>query len=627
MGRKRKKSGSGPAEPATPASGPARGLVVVLAGLLTVAMGVVVMYSSSPAPSEEFPELARGALADWNVVVVTLDTVRADHLGCYGHTDALTPTIDGLARRGLRFEHAIAPTPMTLPSHSSLFTGLDPPGHGVRNNGTYSLAEEQLTLAEILHGAGYRTAAFVGAYVLDARYGLAQGFEHYDDDCNPDGVVYRGTGFNERSADQVTRSAMRWLKQQRGNERFFAWVHYFDAHHPYAPPPAYAMSATPYDGEIAFVDAQLARLLGAIGPERLERTLIIVTADHGEGLGDHGEAAHSYLIYDATVRVPLIMVAPGVLPPTVVGDRIAGLIDVRPSVLHALGIASPTPTHGINLWTAPADAGRAVYIETMASLLNNGWAPLFGLRRLHDKYIQAPRREYYDLGADPGELHNLIGQAVGANELSTALAARLAGWPTPAAVSAVAEPLDAEAIERLAALGYVSTPSSGHIGQRDPKDMIRVWDQVMRAEDLSSSGRHAEAVHTIESALAADGDNGRAWYTATLIHRRMKQFDKAEECVRRALALSPRVEGWVNLAQFMLMRNASDTDIEDALTRAAALDADNGGIYITRGDRLATAGDFSAALVQFEEALKRDPVKYGPVARQKISAARSALGP
>jgi arylsulfatase A-like enzyme len=347
-----------------------------------------------------------------SVLLVTIDTLRADHVGAYGYAAARTPTLDRLAAAGVRFEQAVSPAPITLVSHASLLTGKIPPRHGVRDNGAYRLRDEHVTLPERLRQAGFATGAFVGAYVLDAAFGLAQGFDVYDDRMT--GERSGSIGYAERSAAAVADAASAWIRELPPEQSFFAWIHFYDPHANYTPPPGFAAAfpGRPYDGEIAYADFHLGRVLEALAsrPEHAE-TLVVVTSDHGESLGEHGEPTHTHFVYDATQRVPLILSGPGVPRGAVVASQVR-LIDVAPTVLDLLRLPPLEGTQGVSLVPVmrsgaapPADA----YVETLAPR-NMGWSPLVGLRSGGWKYIRAPRPELYELSEDPGERVNRISE-------------------------------------------------------------------------------------------------------------------------------------------------------------------------------------------------------------------------
>lgn len=561
-----------------------------------------------------------------NLLLITVDTLRADRLGCYGHAAARTPNIDALARTGLRFAHAVCSVPITLPSHATIMTGLDPPEHGVRHNGTFRLAEHHRTLAETLHERGWATAAFVGAFVLDRRYGLAQGFEHYDDTVRADPAPGAMGRYNERPADEVVDAAIVWLERHlaRADGRpFMVWLHLFDPHAPYEPPGEFGslFPDSPYDGEIAFVDAQIGRLIGSLRESGVaDDTLVVFTADHGEGLGEHDELTHADLIYDTTVRVPLVFSNRRLFPEeVVVRDRLAGSVDIFPTVLGLLGLDPVGGLSGRDVLASGSDAGRAIYVETLAPLLDYGWSALHGLRRIGDKYIQAPAPEYYDLQDDPAELENLYGGSPGAaTELEARLARRLASWPADLEVLGLELELDADELERLASLGYVRGRERGpEIGVKDPKEMMGVWARMQRAGELSLAGRHEAAIEEIRAVLADDPSSAKAWYTAVRVYDNAQRYEEAERSLLRALALGPRAEGYVILARYALNRGDL-ARFEQSLEQAARLDPLDGGIHIGRGHALAMQGRWVDARREFEKAIEVDPARSGDHAREQL---------
>ncbi len=420
-------------------------LVMVLVAVLSAGLGAYVFW---PGPSTD--ALGTG----FNVLLITLDTTRADHLACYGSRNISTPNIDALAAEGTMFEQCAAAVPITLPSHASIMTGLDPYVHGVRDNLPFQLAERHVTLAEILRDAGYRTAAHVAAAVVNRPYGLAQGFETYIDAGDR----------HERRGDEVCDGALAWLRRHE-SERFFLWVHLFDPHAPYAPPePFAARYDDPYAGEIAFADQQVGRLTAELHRLGLERnTLVVLTADHGEGRGDHGEGTHLYFIYDATMRVPLIMRCPGHIP---AGRRVAAqvrLIDVAPTILALLGRPAAPSTQGVDLrpmMTADADAPKlAAYGETLGGFFAMGLSPIRFLREAGWKYIHAPKPELYHVAEDPGETRNLIdAEPELARDLRDALEALIA--EAPESRGDAARRPTADEVRRLAGMGYLSAAAA-----------------------------------------------------------------------------------------------------------------------------------------------------------------------
>ncbi|MHC4773857.1 MAG: sulfatase, partial [Planctomycetota bacterium] len=412
------------------ASTGSRLLVWAVIAVALIGTGLAVRHWARPRPGQ--PLIAKpGAARGKNLLLITLDTLRADRLGCYGYDLAETPVIDRLADEGVRFAHAVSAVPMTLPAHCTIMTGLYPPTHGVRDNGLFRLAGEHATLAELLQQHDYETAAFLAAFVLDARYGLDQGFNHYDDDLTLRHRLPTPTAPHnpQRPADAVVDAALAWLNAHDAGEAdrpYFLWVHLFDPHLPYTPPEPFRSryADRPYDGEVAFVDEQVGRLIATVEALGLaDRTVTVLVGDHGEGLGDHGEDTHRHLVYESTMRVPLIIHAPGIVSPGLVIDEAAvGIVDLMPTILDLLGLDAVESCDGRSALAGGLDPERVLYIETLSPQLNDGWAPLYGLRRVADKYIDAPGPEYYDLTADPAELNNLWPEGP---EAARGLAARL----------------------------------------------------------------------------------------------------------------------------------------------------------------------------------------------------------
>ena len=592
--------------------GPAR-LALLLSLTLTIACG-------GGEPEHRWRKPQAGA----NVLLISIDTLRADRLGFMGHENANTPRLDTLAERGIVYEQAVSPTPVTLPAHSSMMTGRNPTLHGVRHNGTYHLPEEEVTLAERLQDAGYRTSAIVGSFVLDRRYGLAQGFDDYDDAVNREGATPTDARYSERSADHVSNAAISWLaaRAKRGDkEPFFLFLHYFDPHQPYLPPAPFDEMRSSYNGEIAFVDREIGRVLDSLEGHRwLEETLIVLTSDHGESLGAHGEPTHGVFLYEPTVRVPLVFVPPasGNVRPARIGDRPAGLIDIMPTVLDWLDLEPSPAVEGLALdGTEPPD--RGLFLESHVPLLDFGWAPLRGWRTLHGKYILAPTEEWYRLDLDPEEETNLLPDASSAaSSAAKVLTDYLDDFEDPLAIAAIEPTLDKEARARLESLGYVrGRGERPDIGIHDPKDRIEVWGHISRASALAAVGRTEEALEEIRIALAEDPWDSKGWYTAVRIYDQRGEYPEAEKALRRALLLKQRADAYAELAKYCLRRN--DTEgFEDALARAEAIDPRDGGVWLARGMRAAIEKRYPEALRLFRKAVELDPWRAGPKAKPHI---------
>jgi arylsulfatase A-like enzyme len=406
--------------------------------------------------------------APTGLVIITLDTTRADHLSVYGYMDVSLPHLERLAANGVVFDQAVSVGALTLPAHTSLFTGLLPPAHGVRDNSDPGLGDSYVTLAEALRARGFSTAAFVGSVVLDADRGLAQGFDRYDG-VRPDGDA------SQRRGNEVVDDAMDWLAGV-GSAPFFLWAHLYDPHRPYDPPPPFDAMHDPYVGEIAFVDQQIGRLLAALDAHGLTgRTIVVVAGDHGEARGDHGERDHGVFLYQGVLRVPLIMHAPGIRARRVAD--VVRLTDIMPTVLDLLRVPVPS-SDGATLAGVlhghlfPVE--REAYAESLYPR-HLGWSPLFALRNGRYKLVDAPRPELYDLESDPFEERNIYQQRRG---LAAAMMDRVARIRAAAEATYPARELELppELHDRLAALGYVSgTPglSASRSGQLpDAKDCI-----------------------------------------------------------------------------------------------------------------------------------------------------------
>lgn len=405
---------------------------------------------------------ACGTAPPLNIVVVTLDTTRTDRLSPYGNGDVSMPALERLAREGAVFDRAYTVVPLTLPAHTSLFTGLLPTAHGVRDNADPPLAPAVETLAEALQAVGYRTAAFVGSAVLQHDRGLAQGFDRYDD-TTASGVTPAPA---QRSGSAVVDDAIVWL-EQTGNRPFFLWTHLYDAHQPYEPPEPFASRvADRYVAEIAFADAQLGRLLDAIDRRGVrDRTVVVVLGDHGEALGDRGERDHGIFLYDNVMQIPLLIRGPGV--PVRRVAELAHITDVMPTILDLSAVPSRR-VDGISLLPAiKGAAGRAEAYAESTYPKRLGWSPIYALRDRRYKLIAAPRPELYDLDADPFEQTNIAGKRA---SIVAAMQRRLE--ELTAVGRSVAAPVSQELRDRLAALGYASRGSAPTGALPDPKDCV-----------------------------------------------------------------------------------------------------------------------------------------------------------
>jgi arylsulfatase A-like enzyme len=465
-----------------------------------------------------------------DVFLITVDTLSADRLGCYGDPVARTPEMDRLARRGLQVRDAVSPAPLTLPSHATILTGVEPPVHGIRDNGLGRLAGSFRTVPERMPRS-IRRGAFIGAYPLDGRFNLAQGFHVYDDRLPPASGPYAKA---ERRAAKVFGAAAAWLEREREAHRRFAWIHVFDPHTPYdAPAPWDGLEASlgEHGAEVACVDREIARFLRRVARLRGEEPAIVLVSDHGESLGRHGESTHSFFVYDATQRVPLIVAGPEFR--TRIETRPRGLTDVAPTVLDLCGVRDGD-LEGASLLEDPA--GDGVYVETRHPELFYGWASLYGFRTGEWKYVRAPRPELYDLAADPGETRNVIDERP---EVAAALSERVDR--VLADEVPVEEKIDAAVLDRLRGLGYLATIQPGAVrgSREDPKDHVAAVMELFEGEKAYVAGDYEEAARRLRAALAGDPelDAARSYLAGALL-----QLGEHEACIREGTEYLRRSE-------------------------------------------------------------------------------------
>ncbi len=574
-----------------------------------------------------------------NVVLISVDTLRPDRLGCYGCRARTSPNIDRLAAEGVVFEDAVSSVPLTLPSHASMMTGLYPLRHGVRDNGTFSLGPDFVTAAEVFKAAGYATAAFVGAFVLDSRYGLDQGFDTYDDDMTG-GRQLSAFGYSERTADAVTGAALDWLRGAR--RPFFAFVHYYDPHSPYEPPAGYLGRAlNPYDAEIAFTDHEIGRLIAGLEDLGLkENTLVVLVSDHGEGLGEHGEATHGYLVYESTLRVPWIMRFPEksrLGADGARGRRIGSpvrLIDVMPTLLEAAGLDAGVRTDGrsvLGLVGGCSLPPEFCYFETLYPYFAYRWSPLRGVRFNQWKYILGPDEEVYDIGRDPGETTNLAaGEAGTAAELKKALKEflRLEAETEPAGRTE----MTAEEARRLSALGYISRsgadlPDPEDLSGADPREMIRyIADYMSPGEDAYNRGDLEEALEMFTRLADMDPGNPEAHLHRAKVLHDLGDLAGAAAAYRRVLEIDPGNSGahfhLGTIAQAEGRLDEARREYEEALRLMPGSPetlANLGGILLERGDA-------DSALAVLASALDVDPANKTALMNLGLAYARLDRG-
>lgn len=550
--------------------------------------------------------------AGGNLLLVTVDTLRADHLGAYGAAEKVTPNLDSLAERGVRFTHCYAPVPLTLPSHTVMFTGRPPFDTGVRINGIHFVDEKETTLAERFRHAGYTTGAVISAYVMVSKFGLAQGFDHYDDRLTMDNV-YRF--YAEIPADEAVDRFRSWLDGLPAQQPFFGWLHLFDPHQPYAPPQPWAdrFPDDPYRGEVAFVDEQVGRLM-----EHLERsgraseTLVVVTSDHGEGFGEHGEHGHGLLAYDETLRVPLIFHAPGRLRERTVEARVS-LYDLTPTLAELFDLERDPSSAGRSL--APTLlAGETpppaeIYFETLAGSESKGWAPLTGLMAGDLKYIRVPDAELYDLATDPGESQNLWRRSrQSAREMEQRLR-RYVVAETRGDDARRERELTPEDRRQLAALGYLESSGARGDGALDPKRGIAIENRgrEIRTAVLDGEWEMAESALTKLRRANPNVESSDFYELEFLIAKARGDRDAALAALERGVDAFPDVE---SLGLRLATYREEIGDLEGAARDARRLLARNARLsqaHSLLGLVAEKQGDPHSALDHFAKALELEP--------------------
>ena len=595
------------------------------------------------------------AQAPPSVLLISIDTLRADRLGSYGYAAAATPILDRLAARGLRFEQAATVAPLTLPAHASLLSGTFPTFHGVRDNGSFYLGDELTTLAESLSARGYRTGGFVGAFVLDRRWGIAQGFDHYFDGFDLSRYdMAAGLDAAQRPGSEVVDQTLAWLAEgsaQDPERPFLAWMHLYDPHSPYTPPDPYRTRFPPtmqgaYDAEIAATDAQVGRLLDYLeSVGRLDRTLVVVVADHGESLGEHGEQQHGFFVYDAAVRIPLIVAGPGV-PARVVSDQVR-IVDVMPTILDLVGVETPPAVQGVSLM--PLARGEALdllaFSETWYPRYHYGWSELSAVKDGRYKFIAAPRRELYDTASDPGETTDL---AASNPRMADALERGLrdiVARTTTTAVPQQPRTVEPEVEERLRALGYVATTVTRAAmvakPRADPKDTVGLYNllklaatdsvagnfddgiakvrkvltvdpEVTEAHSMLGNmqvkaGRLDEAIAAYRRALAVDPEHEGAAWSLALAYRQAGKLDEARAGFERVFQLNPRgAKALYQLAELAMLRREFSL-AADTLEKGLTLDADRAAFLVKLGEARIELQQFDAAETALKGALQAKP--------------------
>ncbi|MDA0833660.1 MAG: sulfatase-like hydrolase/transferase [Planctomycetota bacterium] len=558
-----------------------------------------------------------------NVLLITLDTTRADHLGCYGYSLAKTPVLDRLADRGVLFERAYAPVPLTLPSHASILTGLYPPEHGLHNNGQAALPQGIPTLATELQAAGYDTGAFVAAFVLDHKFGLQRGFETYNDDLSQADPSLEGH-HQYRDGSFVVNASIAWLRS-RTRKPFFCWVHLFDPHYPYlAHEDRFGdqFVERPYDAEIAYVDEQIDRLISSLEKSGdLDHTIIVVVGDHGESLGEHGELTHSMTVYDATLQVPLLITS---LESSRPGHRVAepvSLVDLAPTLLDRLGLRPLPNASGRSLSAAlegePISA-LPCYAETDEPYHVGHWSPQRALITPQWKYIRSPQPELYDLKADPHELQNLAEEAP---DQLQALEDELAAWEERMN-QRLADNVALTEQERrtLSGLGYASYRES--IGEddrplRDVKEMLPYFYKLNDADAMMDVGRYDLAEPVLREVLSADDHYFAAHGELGRCLLKLNNLPEAVQHLRRAMELDPGADRVQSMLGAALLMHGDYAGAIEALDMAIRLNPEMIENHFNLGMTLEKLDRTEEAVEQYNICLTQEP-RFAP-ARERLN--------
>ncbi|MCD6193506.1 MAG: sulfatase-like hydrolase/transferase [Candidatus Aminicenantes bacterium] len=560
-----------------------------------------------------------------NVLLITIDTLRADHLGVYGGPSNLTPEIDRWAAGGVIFNRAFAHATTTLPAHASILLGATPLYHGVHENGTFYVQENYISLAEHLQSAGWSTAAFVGAYPLDARFGLDQGFEIYDDQYGSQDFDHHD--YVERPAEAVIDRALAWVKS--ASQPWFLWIHCYDPHAPYEPPPPYNQlyQASPYKGEVAYVSTQVGRLHDWLTKQNLEdKTIVILTGDHGEGLGDHGERTHGYFAYNSTLWVPLIISSPGSKHHRV--ENYVSHQDIFPTVCDLLDLKVPRQVQGQSL--RPALQGkkikeRTIYFESLYPYYSRGWAPLRGLIINHHKYIDSPIPELYDLEADFREEKNLI-----TSSSWTHWKEKLDEFQKknryPQAEKAYSQELTPEIYRRLKSLGYVSSgrrPQALPISPAtDIKTMLFYENQVEDAWRLAQAGQVEKALKLLKQVRDKKPELDIAYTRLASLYKQQGLTQKALEILETGRERLPSnyeiFSAYVSLLLELGHFGEVIQAIKSSSLRPLQFDPE---MWNYLGVAYGHLGEFEEAIKAYDLALKLDPDYPVAAANRGLAAA------
>lgn len=610
-----------------------RAKIPFLTALLALSCGLQSGGKVAPPPADPVYAWQEGIdQEDWNLLVITLDTTRRDAVGFSGAGPNVTPTLDSLATVGTVFDDMVSPVPITLPAHTTLFTGMDPPEHGIRHNGIFTVGDTLVTLAELCQERGYTTAAFVSGFPLIARFGIAQGFGHYDDVLS-DRVFSAAEESAERIAGETVGAARRWATSEDFTQPYFVWVHLYDPHFPYLPPEPFRsrFPEDPYRGEIAYTDHEVGRLLATLRSSgALDRTFVLVVGDHGESLGQHQESTHSFFAYDATQRIPCVLVPPSRWEGTEMRGKVvrtsARMRDLAPTLANLLGWPGE---HWQSLHShsyVPVFRGTSIgdpvaYVESLAPALDYGWHDLRGVRTPDWKYIRAPRPELYDLARDPGETLNVIADHPDrAKELEVWL-----DWFLSRENKNVdTQALDAATLENLRSLGYLGGAGGNEHSTEDPKDKIRYHAAINLARQLGSEYRFAEAIQQLDRVVRREPQITTARRMVALFSMMSGDLATARPVIEGLIAEHPDNSMYLGDHADLLLAEGKPEEALALLEELAARDSTATKLDWRRGNALEILGRTDAAIAAYQRAAARDPRNAKP--HWSIARLHSARG-
>jgi len=597
-------------------------MLLALLALLLLALPLAANQRPAPFSGQSSPHRpASKVRARDNVLLITIDTLRADHLGCYGYKDIRTPTIDALARDGVLFPMAISQVPLTLPEHVAIMTGTYPFHNQVQDFTAPPLAEKFRTLAQAFHDHGFATGAVVSSFVLDRSWGLARGFDYYDDKFNAQSLLEKNPDLVERRAGPSVDAALQWLAGHR-TQPFFFWLHLYDPHSPYNPPEPFHSQYKnhEYDGEIAYADSQLARLIKWLKANRLyARTWIVLLSDHGESLGEHGEQEHGFFIYNSTVHVPLIIKPAGSSHKLLAIATPVESIAVAPTILEMAGITDRIQQQFDSSGLFADENSKlpsAAYSETFYPFSSFGWSPLHGLETDKYHYIEAPRPELYSLVADPAEERNAIAdQGAVAAVLRSQLQKRWQAYETSTAGRA----LDESSTAKLRALGYFAyrAPVSQATLQHplaDPKDKVDEFNSILHASDVIEAG-HYEQAEALLSQIRQDDPN---LYVVPFMQGelalRQQQAPQAAQYFEDCLKLAPDFDQAMSGMAGALEAQAKPEEAIQWLQKALQRNPQNFRAWYEIGWIQEHSGDYDSAAQYLQKALAIQP-SFAPAYR------------